>query len=78
MPGLADTAKLGLADTAKLQPGVTPQRGGTLNFLAEPEPPALISQVSTSGAMMKVNAKVIEGLLDYDFNMNPVPQLATS
>lgn len=27
---------------------------------------------------MKVNDKVIEGLLDYDFNMNPVPQLATS
>ncbi|MGL9750266.1 MAG: hypothetical protein ACR5LC_00290 [Symbiopectobacterium sp.] len=32
----------GLADTAKLQPGVTPQRGGTLNFLAEPEPLALL------------------------------------
>lgn len=68
----------GLADTATPQPGVTPQRGGTLNFLAEPEPPVLTSLVSTSGAVMKVNAKVIEGLLDYDFNMNPVPQLATS
>lgn len=56
----------------------TPQRGGTLNFLAEPEPPVLTSLVSTSGAVMKVNAKVIEGLLTYDFNMQPVPQLATS
>ncbi len=68
----------GLADTATPQPGVTPQRGGTLNFLAEPEPPVLTSLVSTSGAVMKVNAKVIEGLLDYDFDMKPVPQLATS
>jgi len=56
----------------------TPQRGGTLNFLAEPEPPVLTSLVSTSGAVMKVNAKVIEGLLTYDFNMQPIPQLATS
>lgn len=55
-----------------------PQRGGTLNFLAEPEPPVLTSLVSTSGAVMKVNAKVIEGLLTYDFNMQPIPQLATS
>lgn len=57
---------------------LTPKRGGTLNFLAEPEPPVLTSLVSTSGAVMKVNAKVIEGLLNYDFDMKPTPQLATS
>nr|WED68165.1 ABC transporter substrate-binding protein [Pectobacterium colocasium] len=66
---------LGLAAQAET---LTPKRGGTLNFLAEPEPPVLTSLVSTSGAVMKVNAKVIEGLLNYDFDMKPTPQLATS
>ncbi|MBN3264939.1 ABC transporter substrate-binding protein [Pectobacterium brasiliense] len=65
----------GLAAQAETQ---TSKRGGTLNFLAEPEPPVLTSLVSTSGAVMKVNAKVIEGLLNYDFDMKPTPQLATS
>lgn len=64
LPGLADNA--------------TPQRGGTLNFLVEPEPPVLTSLVNSGGSVIKVNAKVIEGLLNYDFNLKPIPQLATS
>lgn len=56
---------------------LTPKRGGTLNFLAEPEPPVLTSLVNTSGSVMKVNSKVLEGLLDYDFDMKPKPLLAT-
>jgi peptide/nickel transport system substrate-binding protein len=56
----------------------TPQRGGTLNMLVEPEPPVLTSLVNTGGPVMMVNAKVIEGLLGYDPHMVPVPQLATS
>ncbi|WP_035341659.1 MULTISPECIES: ABC transporter substrate-binding protein [unclassified Dickeya] len=55
-----------------------PKRGGTLNFLVEPEPPVLTSLVNSGGSVIKVNAKVIEGLLNYDFNMKPTPQLATS
>ncbi|QYM95738.1 ABC transporter substrate-binding protein [Dickeya ananatis] len=56
----------------------TPKHGGTLNFLVEPEPPVLTSLVNSGGSVIKVNAKVIEGLLNYDFNMKPIPQLATS
>ncbi|MEE3662061.1 ABC transporter substrate-binding protein [Brenneria sp. g21c3] len=58
--------------------GQTPQRGGTLNFLVEPEPPVLTTLVNTAGPILKVNAKVIEGLLSYDFDLKPIPQLATS
>ncbi|PWC21373.1 ABC transporter substrate-binding protein [Brenneria roseae subsp. roseae] len=54
-----------------------PKRGGTLNFLVEPEPPVLTTLVSTAGPILKVNSKVIEGLLNYDFNLNPLPALAT-
>lgn len=57
--------------------GQTPQRGGTLNFLVEPEPPVLTTLVNTAGPILKVNAKVIEGLLSYDFDLKPIPQLAT-
>ncbi|MZI90626.1 ABC transporter substrate-binding protein [Dickeya dianthicola] len=56
----------------------SPKRGGTLNFLVEPEPPVLTSLVNSGGSVIKVNAKVIEGLLNYDFDMKPIPQLATS
>ncbi|MCI4183579.1 ABC transporter substrate-binding protein, partial [Dickeya dianthicola] len=36
-----------------------PKRGGTLNFLVEPEPPVLTSLVNSGGSVIKVNAKVI-------------------
>ncbi|RLM25949.1 ABC transporter substrate-binding protein [Brenneria alni] len=55
----------------------SPKQGGTLNFLVEPEPPVLTTLVNTAGPILKVNSKVIEGLLNYDFNLNPVPALAT-
>ncbi|RUW32882.1 MULTISPECIES: ABC transporter substrate-binding protein [unclassified Mesorhizobium] len=54
-----------------------PRHGGTLTFLVEPEPPALVGIAHTAGPTQKVTAKVTEGLLAYDENLNPVPQLAT-
>lgn len=55
-----------------------PQRGGTLNFLVDPEPPVLLAIAHTAGPTTKVTAKTNEGLLAYDFDLNPKPQLATS
>jgi len=54
-----------------------PRPGGTLTFLVEPEPPALVGIAHTAGPTQKVTAKVTEGLLAYDENLDPVPQLAT-
>src|SRR5712691_3776794 len=54
------------------------KRGGTLVMLVQPEPPTLASYVSTSGPIGQVATKVYEGLLEYDFNLKPIPGLAES
>src|SRR3989442_878610 len=54
------------------------KRGGTLVMLVQPEPPTLASYISTSGPIGQVATKVYEGLLEYDFNLKPIPSLAQS
>ena len=56
----------------------TPQRGGTLVMVVQPEPPTLASYQSTAGPIGQVATKVYEGLLEYDFNLRPIPGLAKS
>lgn len=56
---------------------VTPRRGGTLNLLVDPEPTVLVSVTNPGDPQLLVSAKVTEGLLAYDFDLNPKPQLAT-
>ncbi|MFP3786419.1 ABC transporter substrate-binding protein, partial [Burkholderia sp. SIMBA_024] len=53
-------------------------RGGTLNFVVTPEPTALVDLATTATNVLKVSAKVVEGLLEYDFSLQPKPSLATS
>src|SRR3972149_9134476 len=62
-----------MPDTASGQ-----KRGGPLVMLAQPEPPTPASYLSTSGPIGQVTTKVYEGLLEYDFNLKPVPGLAQS
>jgi peptide/nickel transport system substrate-binding protein len=64
---------LGMAGDAGAQ-----KRGGTLIMLVQPEPPTLAAYQSTSGPIGQVMSKVYEGLLEYDFNLKPVPGLAES
>src|SRR5512132_564810 len=61
------------ADEASAQ-----KRGGTLVMLVQPEPPSLAGYVSTSGPIGQVTSKIYEGLLEYDFNLKPIPGLAES
>lgn len=56
----------------------TPQRGGVLTLIVDPEPTALLSAVNVSGPTSTVSPKVHEGLLDYDRDLTPRPQLATA
>jgi peptide/nickel transport system substrate-binding protein len=56
----------------------TPQKGGTLVMVVQPEPPTLASYSSTSGPIGQVSTKVFEGLLDYDANLQPIACLAKS
>ncbi|KAA8996494.1 ABC transporter substrate-binding protein [Affinibrenneria salicis] len=57
---------------------VQPQRGGTLTLVLNYEPPALIALTTVATPALSVSAKVTEGLLSYDYALNPQPQLATA
>ncbi len=76
-PAARVAAALGLLVAAAAHAD-TPQRGGTLNLLIEPEPTALVSITNTAGPTVKISPKVTEGLLTYDFDLKPRPQLATA
>ncbi len=54
------------------------QAGGTFVYVVQPEPPTLASFLSTSGPIGQVAAKIYDGLLEYDAELNPIPGLAES
>ena len=56
----------------------TPRRGGTLTMIVQPEPPMLTGAFSTVGTIQAVSPKMFDGLVEYDFDMRPQPQLATA
>ena len=64
-----------LGEAARAQ---TPQRGGTLNWIVTPEPAAFIPLTTTAGGSTELGPKVVEGLLNYDLKLQPVPALATA
>ncbi len=73
----ADAALSVPTPDAKGSHGTVSKRGGTLNMLIEPEPPTLVALTNSADPSLLVSAKVTEGLLSYDFDLNPRPQLAT-
>jgi peptide/nickel transport system substrate-binding protein len=54
------------------------RRGGTLNFILKPEPPHLQGALSTADPIWQATSKFHNGLLNYDSNLSPVPELAES
>ncbi|KAA1177010.1 ABC transporter substrate-binding protein [Rhizobium tropici] len=56
----------------------TPVSGGTLTWAYYPDPTALIAINTSSGTGQAIGPKINEGLLDFDYNLNPAPLLATS
>ncbi|WP_368518334.1 ABC transporter substrate-binding protein [Rhizobium sp.] len=66
-----------LLPTAAMRAAETPLRGGTLNFIVEPEPPTILALAHTAGGTQKISPKITEGLLTYDFGLVAKPQLAT-
>lgn len=55
-----------------------PKDGGTMIMLVNPEPSTIASYRSTASSVGEIADKVYEGLLEYDFDLNPVPSLAKS
>jgi len=58
--------------------GFAQKAGGTFVYIVQPEPPSLAPYLSTSGPIGLVAPKIYQGLLDYDLDLNPVPELAES
>lgn len=74
-PAQAQTAKpVNAAKAADL----TPVSGGVLNVAVSPEPTLLTSAFITTMNIGQVSSKVLEGLVSFDLNLQPVPALATS
>src|SRR6266581_1574381 len=66
------------ASTAFTQSPEQPRRGGKLNYVIHPEPTTLVCFNTTEGPAIQASTKVVEGLLTYDFDLNPKPLLATA
>ena len=58
--------------------GQAPKRGGTLVMSIIPEPPTLVSAFNTAAPLTLISPKFFEGLVSYDFDVNPSPLLATA
>lgn len=54
------------------------RHGGSLNWIVTPEPASFIPLTTTAGTNAELGPKVVEGLLTYDSDLNPLPLLATA
>lgn len=55
-----------------------PRHGGNLNWIVTPEPASIVPLTTTAGGNCEIGPKIVEGLLTYDYKLNPKPLLATS
>lgn len=56
----------------------TPVKGGTLNMIAQPEPPMLMVGLNTQGPTLYVGGQIYQSLLTYGTDLKPLPSLAKS
>ncbi len=66
----------GLMGTAYAQE--TPVKGGTLNMIAQPEPPMLMVGLNSQGPTLYVGGQIYQSLLTYGTDLKPLPSLAKS
>jgi peptide/nickel transport system substrate-binding protein len=59
-------------------PAMAQQRGGTMVMIVQPEPSTLASYLSVAGNVCPVSCQIYEGLVSYDWNLKPIPNLAKS
>jgi len=55
-----------------------PKKGGTMVMIVHPEPATLASYMSVAANIGPIATQIYEGLVTYDWNLKPVPKLATS
>ncbi|HTG23836.1 MAG TPA: ABC transporter substrate-binding protein, partial [Reyranella sp.] len=73
---LVGASALALAGGGRAQ-AQAPKKGGTLTFMQNSEPQTLVALTTVATPALTVSAKVTEGLLEYDYDIKPRPQLAT-
>ena len=74
---LVGASALALAGGRARAQTATPKKGGTLTFMQNSEPQTLVALTTVATPALTVSAKVTEGLLEYDYDIKPRPQLAT-
>src|SRR4051794_36765404 len=57
--------------------GATPVKGGTLRMWIV-EPIMLTGAFNSAGQIYQISGKMFDGLVEYDFKLNPTPKLATA
>lgn len=55
-----------------------PRRGGTIVVSISADPAGLNPAITTQGGVHQITASIFSGLVAHDFNLDPVPDLATS
>lgn len=83
VPGLNRRDLLLLASSAAITGAFLPRgalasEGGTLVMTINPEPNAMLSAFNTASPVAVISSKMTEGLLAYDFDLAPQPELATA
>ncbi len=76
--GLLGALALLVASGSPIAQSADPVRGGDLVVALQSPPPILTSAFNSAGFVGVVSAKMLEGLLSYDFELNPRPALARS
>ncbi len=69
---------LALALAALSGGGFAPAHAQSVTMVQASEPPTLVSLTNSATTTLAVSAKVTEGLLEYDEDLNPKPLLATA
>ncbi len=54
------------------------RHGGTLNWVVNPIPTALVPLTTSAGGNTDIGPKIVEGLLTYSYDLKPKPLLATA
>ncbi len=83
MPDLTRRSALALPLAAAALPptlaaAAEPAKGGTMVMIVHPEPSTLAHYAVSAGNIPMIAVQVYEGLLAYDWDLKPIPSLATS
>ncbi|WP_043445876.1 ABC transporter substrate-binding protein [Halotalea alkalilenta] len=78
LPGRLAATALALCISAAVHAQSAPQSGGVINVAIQPEPPGLMIGLVQNAPTQRISGNIYEGLLRYDAQLQPMPQLASA